>query len=112
MRGTLTRILTLGLAVPAWAGPDYYKEGAICDRKAGFCADHMGVSLALTKMYLGGKAEQKMMDQINKVGSESFNPTMFTMSGGLTCHTQEKQCWTSRYRDKPHDKATKTLFGK
>ena len=107
----LFSLLTAAFSVQA-AGLDYYKEGAICDRKAGFCADHMGVSLALTKMYLGAKAEQKMMDRINKVGAESFNPTMFTMSGGLTCHTQEKQCWTSRLRDKPDAKATRTLFGK
>jgi hypothetical protein len=107
----LISLLTASVSAHA-ASLDYYKEGAICDRKAGFCADHMGVSLALTKMYLGEKAEQKMMNQINKVGSENFNPTMFTMSGGLTCHTQEKQCWTSKLRDKPHDKATRTLFGK
>jgi hypothetical protein len=34
------------------------------------------------------------------------------MRGGLTCSTQERKCWTSKLRGKPHDKATKTLFGK
>jgi len=112
MRRKLALLLTISLTAPAWAGLDYYKEGAICDKKAGFCADFMGVSLALTKMYLGEKAEQKLMDQINAVGSESFNPSTFTMSGGLTCDTEAKQCWTSKGRDKSDDKATKTLFGK
>lgn len=94
------------------AALDYYKEGTICDRKAGFCADHMGVSLGLTKLYLGEKTEQELLAKINKVGSDWFNPTIFTMSGGLTCNTEEKQCWTSKFREKPHDKATKTLFKK
>jgi hypothetical protein len=112
MLKTLPLLLTLTFATPAWAGLDYYKEGAICDKKAGFCADQMGVSLALTKMYLGDKAEQKLMATIKEVGSEYFNPTSFTMSGGLTCDTKVKQCWTSKLQDKPHEKATKTLFGK
>ena len=30
------------------AGLEYDKDGAICDRKSGFCADNMGVSVALT----------------------------------------------------------------
>jgi hypothetical protein len=107
----LISLLTVTVSAHA-AGLDYYKEGAICDRKAGFCADQMGVSLALTKMYLGEKAEQKLMDQINKVGSEYFNPTMFTMSGGLTCDTKLKTCWTNRYDKKVDVKATQTLFGK
>ncbi|QLG89057.1 hypothetical protein HQ393_12860 [Chitinibacter bivalviorum] len=88
-----------------------YKPGAICDKKAGFCADMQGVSVALTKEYLGAKAEQKLMDRINKVGAADFDPTWFTMSGGLTCKTKEKTCWSSRYGDKVDAKATKTLFG-
>ena len=103
--------LFLVLASPVWAATlDFYKEGAICDKRAGFCADHMGVSLGLTKLYLGEKAEKNLMTQINKVGSDSFNPKIFTMSGGLTCDTDKKQCWTSKLGDKPHDRATKTLF--
>jgi hypothetical protein len=107
---TLLLMLTMTLASPARAALDFYKEGAICDRKSGFCADHMGVSLGLTKVYLGDKAEQKLMATINKVGSDAFNPKSFTMTGGLTCDADKKQCWTSKLRDKPHDKGTKTLF--
>jgi hypothetical protein len=51
----LISMLTTAFGAHA-AGLDYYKEGAICDRKSGFCADFMGVSVALTKMYLGDKA--------------------------------------------------------
>jgi hypothetical protein len=91
---------------------DYYKEGAICDKKAGFCADFMGVSVGITKMYLGDKAEKKLMAEINKVGLDDFDATTFTMSGGLTCETKKSTCWTSRNRDRVDTKATKTLFGK
>ena len=63
----LISLLTVTVSAHA-AGLDYYKEGAICDRKAGFCADQMGVSLALTKMYLGEKAEQKLMDRDQQGG--------------------------------------------
>ena len=97
----------------AYASPlDYYKEGAICDKKAGFCVDHMGVSLGLTKLYLGEQVERNLLTKIQKVGSDPFDPTIFTMSGGLTCNTKEKQCWTNKLRDKPHGKATRTLFKK
>ena len=87
-----------------------YKPHAICDKGAGFCADWEGVSVALTKMYLGDKAEAKLMARIKEIGLEYFDPTEFTMTGGLTCHTKEKMCWTTRLREKPDHKAIKTLF--
>lgn len=111
----LTLVVLLGIATVAQAaaGLNYYKEGAICDKKSGFCADFMGVSVALTKMYLGDKAEQKLMAEINKVGIQDFDATTFTMRGGLTCDTKVKTCWSSRYdKSKVDVKATQTLFGK
>lgn len=104
-------LLAVTMAAQA-GGLDYHKEGAICDRKAGFCADFMGVSVALTKLYLGDKAEQKLMAEINKVGVQDFDATTFTMSGGLTCDVKVKTCWTNRYDKKVDVKATQTLFGK
>lgn len=88
-----------------------YKTNAICDKTVGFCADWMGVSVALTEMYLGKDAEKKLMAIINKVGIENFDASEFTMSGGLTCHTKEKMCWTSRLREQQDKKAMKVLFG-
>ena len=88
-----------------------YKPHAICDKKSGVCADSEGISVALTKMYLGDKAEAKLMAEINKVGIQDFDPTWFTMSGGLTCKTKEKMCWTSRLQEKVDSKAMKILFG-
>ena len=106
----LISMLTTAFSTHA-ADLDYYKEGAICDRKSGFCADFMGVSVALTKMYLGDKAEQKLMAEIKKVGINDFDASTFTMRGGLTCDTKVKTCWTNRYDKKVDTKATKTLFG-
>jgi hypothetical protein len=106
----LISLLTTAIGAHA-AGLDYYKEGAICDKTSGFCADFMGVSVALTKMYLGDKAEQKLMAEINKVGIKDFDASTFTMRGGLTCDTKVKTCWTNRYDKKIDVKATRTLFG-
>lgn len=107
----LILLLTVSFSAQA-AGLDYYKEGAICDKKSGFCVDDMGVSVALTKMYLGDKAEAKLMAEINKVGIQDFDATTFTMRGGLNCDTKVKTCWTNRYDKKVDVKATQTLFGK
>ena len=106
----LISLLTTAVSAHA-AGLDYYKEGAICDKSSGFCADFMGVSVALTKIYLGDKAEQKLMAEINKVGIKDFDASTFTMRGGLTCDTKVKTCWTNRYDKKVDVKATRTLIG-
>ena len=100
------------LATNTWAASIEYKPHVICDKTAGFCADFEGVSVALTKMYLGDKAEAKLMTTIKSVGISDFDGTEFTMTGGLTCHTKEKMCWTTRLREKPDTKAMKTLFDK
>lgn len=106
----LISMLTTAFSAHA-AGLNYYNEGAICDQKSGFCADFMGVSVALTKIYLGDKAKQKLMAEIKKVGINDFDASTFTMRGGLTCDTKVKTCWTNRYDKKVDTKATKTLFG-
>lgn len=85
--------------------------GAICDKKAGFCADYEGVSVALTKMYLGDKAEKNLMDQINKVGIKDFDATTFTLSDGIYCDCKAKQC-KEKLSGKPDAAHTKALFGK
>ncbi len=95
----------------AAAGGLEYKDGAICDRKSGFCADHQGVSLAITRMYLGPAAEAHLMAEINKVSLKDFDAGTFTMRGGLTCKVTEKTCWTSKLGDKVDAKATHVLFG-
>jgi hypothetical protein len=86
--------------------------GVICDQKSGFCADEQGVSVAITEMELGKKASKNLMDQINTVGIKDFDPTSFTMSGGLHCETKQKKCFTNKYDKVVDVKATQALFGK
>lgn len=106
-----TLLLLLGMAPLVQAADlEFYKEGAICDRKSGFCADHMGVSVGLTKLYLGEKAERNLMAEINKVGIQAFNATTFTMSSGLTCDTREKKCYSGKERSRLDLKAMRVLF--
>ena len=105
-------VCLLFLSITSYASAiEIHKEGAICDRKSGFCADHMGVSVALTKLYLGDAAEKNLMAEINKVGIQSFDSTTFTMQGGLTCDAKIKTCWTNRYDKKIDANATRILFG-
>jgi hypothetical protein len=86
--------------------------GVICDQKSGFCADEQGVSVAITEMELGKKASKNLMDQINTVGIKDFDPTSFSMTGGLHCETKQKKCFTNKYDKVVDIKATKALFGK
>jgi hypothetical protein len=84
--------------------------GVICDKKGGFCADYEGVSVALTKMYLGAKAEAHLMEQVSK-GGKDFDATTFTMSDGIYCDAKAKQC-KDKLSGKPDAAHTKALFGK
>lgn len=80
--------------------------GVICDNKANFCADSTGISVALTKMYLGDKAEKKLMEM------GQFDMTAFVLTNGVSCDIKTQRCDVSKL-DKTIDKAhTKALFGK
>ena len=57
----------LSSAAPLKGAVDSPKAGVLCDRKAGFCADSEGISMGLTKLYLGEEAEQKMILQTLKL---------------------------------------------
>jgi hypothetical protein len=87
------------------------EAGVICDKKAGFCADSEGISVALTKMYLGEKAEKKLMSQIGEIGKDSFDPTTFVLTDGVACNTKAKKCTVSKISGKVDAKHTKALFG-
>jgi hypothetical protein len=85
--------------------------GVICDKKAGFCADHEGISLALTKEYLGEKAQAAMMKRINDAGAGNYDTTWFVLSNGVSCKTKETLCTVSKYADKINSEHTRALFG-
>jgi len=84
--------------------------GVLCDKKGGFCADTEGVSVALTKLYLGEKAEAKLMEQIKSVGLPSFDATTFVLTNGVACNTKAKRCTVSKVSDKVDAAHTKALF--
>jgi hypothetical protein len=84
-------------------------KGIICDRKAGFCTDSYGISLAFTKEYLGAKAGHKW----SKILSDnSFNSQSFTMSNGLSCDTRKKVCKKSKWDNHADAHWTHVLFGR
>jgi len=108
------------LTIPAQArnvqlkGSVYSPEaGVICDKKGGFCADAEGIAVALTKMYLGDKAEKKLMDRIRpEPGVQDFDTTTFTLTNKVSCDCKAKKCKVSKYEDKVDSAHTKALFGK
>lgn len=87
-------------------------QGVICDKKAGFCADSEGISMAYTKEYLGQAAQDKMMERIKESGGPAnFDATWFTLSNGVSCKTKEKACTVSKFDGKIDVAHTKALFG-
>jgi hypothetical protein len=87
--------------------------GVICDKKGGFCADSEGIAVALTKMYLGDKAEKRLMDMIRKEpGVQDFDTTTFVLTNKVACDCKAKKCTVSKYEDKIDAAHTKALFGK
>ena len=83
-------------------------QGIICDKKSGFCADSYGISLGYTKEYLG----QKNQDIWTKRTSGDFDTSVFTMSNGIFCDTNNKQCYTNKFKDKVDHYFTNILFGR
>ncbi len=70
----------IGLSSFASASSVYSpSKGVICDKKSGFCADSYGISMGLTKDYLGQAAQNKLM------GYKDLDTTSFAMSNGLFC---------------------------
>jgi hypothetical protein len=87
------------------------KPGVVCDKKAQFCADSEGISLALTKEHLGAKAEATMLGRIKDAGgAANYDLTWFGFSNGVDCKTREKTCKVSKHSDQVDAAHTKALF--
>jgi uncharacterized protein (DUF779 family) len=82
-------------------------KGVLCDRQSGFCADEQGISMGLTKEYLGEPAQRKLMEVM---GSDS-DLSEFTMADGTRCMAKQRICTTSKYSDTLSNRATVALFG-
>lgn len=85
------------------------EQGVICDKKSEFCSDSYGISLGMTKDFLG----QKAADKWTKILSDKdFDATVYAMSNGLYCDTKQKICKKSKWDEKADPHWTKILFGK
>lgn len=78
----------------------YPAPGVICDTLAGYCADSEGISLGLTRDFLGNNAED-VLEQ--KLGNTK-NLKEFTLSNGVHCDSNERQCYVERYYPRTEDK--------
>jgi len=104
-------LLSTGFTAGAAPSANVYSpyKGVLCDKKSGFCADEQGISMGLTKEYLGAAAEKKMTEMGR---DSSFDGSYYTMSDGTTCKSKERICTTGKWTDTVHTKATLALFGK
>ena len=113
--GALLLTPVLAFAKPLQLKGSVYspQAGVICDKKGGFCADSEGIAVALTKMYLGEKAEKKLMDMIRpEPGVQDFDTTTFVLTNKVACDCKAKKCKVSKYEDKIDSAHTKALFGR
>jgi hypothetical protein len=103
---TLCLFSSLSHAAPLKGSVMSPEPGIICDKKAGFCADNQGISMAYTKQFLGEKAEKKLL------ALGDFDMTTFTLTNGVHCEAKTQQCTVSKFSDKVDAAHTKALFGK
>ncbi|GHA51888.1 YcgJ family protein [Photobacterium aphoticum] len=85
-------------------------RGVICDKKAGFCVDGYGISMAFTEMFLGKEAQDKVMAMIDEVGADNFDTQRFSFSNKVYCDTKAKQCTTDRFNTTPEPEYNEVLF--
>lgn len=117
MSRTIALLIDCLTAAPLFAGTlkgavSSPMAGFICDKKAGFCANAQGISMGLTKEYLGEKGEQIMMANINSVGANNFDPSVYTLSNGVACKSSTKTCTVSKWSENVDKAHTQALFGK
>ena len=107
----LTLVASLSTMANAKSDANVYspEAGVICDKKSGFCSDSYGISLGMTKDFLGQKAADKLMKILS---DKNFDATFYTMMNGLTCDTKKKICKKSKWDEKADAHWTAILFGK
>ncbi|POG24448.1 hypothetical protein C2855_05090 [Aeromonas bestiarum] len=90
-------LMTLLLTGAAQAAPAVFspEAGVLCDKKAGFCADPQGISMGLTKVHLGDKAQDKLVTLFGSM--DGIDMGSYTLSNGVHCESSEKQCYQDRY---------------
>lgn len=98
----------LAQAAPALFYPE---AGVLCDKKAGFCADTQGISMGLTQVHLGDKAQDKLVKMFGS--TDGVDMGSYTLSNGVHCESSEQQCYKDRYFPRTKEsKYTAMLFKK
>jgi len=83
------------------------EEEVLCDKKSQFCSDSHGISLAFTKEFISEEAQNIWLKRMTK----DFDATIFTMSDGIHCDTNQKICKRSKWDEKIDEVITRRLFG-
>lgn len=102
--GAMALVPTFAMAYDIYS-PD---EGVLCDKASGFCADEQGISMGLTREYLGPAAEQKLAAMTS---GGSFDGSEYTLSDGTHCVSQRRVCTKSKTNDTVSTQYTPVLFG-
>ncbi|WP_413469855.1 YcgJ family protein [Serratia quinivorans] len=102
------------LSAGAWAGPTAVffppaAQGVVCDRAAGFCADREGVSMGLTRQYLGEREARRLQQALGNVPPTYLD--RFSLSNGVYCNRAAQACYTGRRTSVPDRVMTQALFG-
>jgi len=80
----------------------------VCDRKSSLCADASGISMGLTRRYLGDAAQGKLQQSLGD--GRDVDMGSYTLSNGVSCDTQAKACYTDRFKTQLDFETTKRLF--
>ena len=84
-------------------------KGVICDKTSGMCVDGEGISVALTKEYLGSAAEAKLMQLVRE--NPDMDMTSYVLVNGVECNSKKQVCMTERRGNDIERRYTKHLFG-
>jgi len=88
-------LLASGWAVAPPAGAvDLPRAGVVCDAPQQICYDGQGPSLALTRLYLGPRASNRLLTQLS--GRPPL--TEFLLSDGQLCDLRLRSCWDDGQR--------------
>lgn len=85
------------------------EAGVVCDSQGGFCADHEGLSMGLTRQWLGEQAQSRLMQMVS--GTARMNTRDFTLATGERCESGARTCWTDRFKERQAEKLTRHLYG-
>ena len=80
----------------------------VCDPAGPICYDHQGISLGLTRLYYGARAERDLLSQF----ANQPLPREFRLSNGSVCSVIARSCWSDGWSKRYINQSlTQQLFG-